>query len=67
MRPRCCGWMGLCKGNISKPMNFAQGIFCVCVEGGFCVYARNRPRGEEVMMGEEWIRKGDGRNVRKIK
>lgn len=37
------------------------------VEGGFCVYARNVPRGEEVMMREEWIRKGDGRNARKIK
>lgn len=58
------GWVG--KGNISKPMSFVQGGFCVC-GGGFCVYARNRPRGEEVMMGKEWIRKGDGRNVRKIK
>lgn len=59
--------MGLCKGNISKPMSFVQGIFCVCVEGGFCVYARNVPRGEEVMVDQGCIRGGDGRNVRKIK
>lgn len=55
-------------------MNFAQADFlCLCM--GFldaedvrkAPQARNRPRGEEVMMREEWIRKGDERNVRKIK
>lgn len=37
------------------------------VEGGFCVYARSGPKEEKVMGRGEGIRKGDGRNARKIK